>query len=105
MALVPVVSLALNHRQMAAIPLGSGTTTATKCQGDRFISFPEGSALTFPAGQDVWAYSDLYLADLAFYANVKVAAKRGVSGADTIYSDLKVRFNGKATGPAAPITP
>jgi hypothetical protein len=51
------------------------------------------------------AYSDLYLADLAFYANVKVAAQRGVPGADTIFSDLKVRFNGKATGPAAPVTP
>ncbi len=51
------------------------------------------------------AYSDLYLADLAFYANVKVAAQRGVPGADNIYSDLKVRFNGKSTVPATPATP
>ncbi len=48
LALVPVVSLALNHRPMAVIPPGSGTTVATKCQGGQFISFPQGSALTFP---------------------------------------------------------
>ena len=44
--LVPVVSLALNHRQMAAIPPGSATTIAAKCWSERFISFAQGSALT-----------------------------------------------------------
>jgi|APTNR8051073442_1049403.scaffolds.fasta_scaffold02011_14 hypothetical protein len=35
------------------------------------------------------------VADLAFYQNVRQAAKRGVSGADTIYNDLKERFPGR----------
>jgi hypothetical protein len=47
LALVPVVSLALNHRLIAAIPPGSGTTVAAKCQSGRFIFFPQGSALIF----------------------------------------------------------
>ena len=41
------------------------------------------------------AYSDIYVADLAFHANVKQAAKRGVPGTDTIYDDLKERFPGR----------
>ena len=48
-------------------------------------------------------YTDLYLADLSFFANVKQAARRGVVGADTIYNDLKVRFPGRP--PAVPPTP
>ncbi len=50
------------------------------------------------------AYSDIYVADLAFHANVKQAAKRGVPGTDTIYDDLKARFPGrpKAEPPAPP---
>ena len=48
-------------------------------------------------------YTDLYLADLSFYANVKQAARRGVVGADTIYNDLKARFPGRP--PAVPPTP
>lgn len=51
------------------------------------------------------AYSDLYLADLAFYQSVKVAAKRGVAGADTIYNDLKVRFPGRSGGSPVPPNP
>lgn len=48
------------------------------------------------------AFTDAYLADLSFYANVRQAAKRGVAGADTIYNDLKQRFPGRPSGPATP---
>lgn len=50
------------------------------------------------------AYTDVFVADLAFHANVKQAAKRGVAGADTIYDDLKQRFPGRprAEEPAPP---
>lgn len=48
------------------------------------------------------AYTDIYIADLAFHANVKQAAKRGVPGTDTIYDDLKERFPGR---PKAEPTP
>ena len=41
------------------------------------------------------AYTDVYVADLAFHQNVKQAAKRGVPGTDTIYDDLKARFPGR----------
>jgi hypothetical protein len=41
------------------------------------------------------AYTDIYTGDLAFHANVKQAAKRGVPGTDTIYADLKERFPGR----------
>lgn len=41
------------------------------------------------------AYTDIYIADLAFHANVRQAAKRGVPGSDTIYDDLKERFPGR----------
>ena len=41
------------------------------------------------------AYSDVYVADLAFHQNVKQAAKRGIPGTDTIYDDLKTRFPGR----------
>ncbi len=49
------------------------------------------------------AYTDVYVADLAFHANVKQAAKRGVPGTDTIYDDLKTRFPGRPK--AEPPTP
>ena len=49
------------------------------------------------------AFTDSYLADLSFFANVKQAAKRGVAGADTIYNDLKQRFPGRP--PVAPTPP
>ena len=49
------------------------------------------------------AYTDVYVADLAFHANVKQAAKRGVPGTDTIYDDLKERFPGRPK--AEPPTP
>jgi len=48
------------------------------------------------------AYSDVYVADLAFHQNVKQAAKRGIPGTDTIYDDLKTRFPGR---PKAEPTP
>lgn len=41
------------------------------------------------------ANSDNMVGDLAFYQNVKQAAKRGVTGAGTIYEDLKTRFPGR----------
>ena len=49
------------------------------------------------------AYTDVYVADLAFHANVKQAAKRVVPGSDTIYDDLKTRFPGRPK--AEPPTP
>lgn len=52
------------------------------------------------------ANSDNMMGDLAFYQNVRQAAKRGVVGADTIYNDLKTRFPGRPrnepTPPPAP---
>jgi len=49
------------------------------------------------------AYTDIYIADLAFHANVKQAAKRGVPDTDTIYDDLKARFPGRTrTEPTPP---
>lgn len=50
------------------------------------------------------AYTDVYVADLAFHQNVKQAAKRGIPGTDTIYDDLKQRFPGrpKAEPPPPP---
>ena len=46
--------------------------------------------------------SEIWMADLAYYANVKEAKRRGRSGADTIYDDLRPRFPGAAAKPAAP---
>ena len=52
------------------------------------------------------ANSDNMVGDLAFYQNVKQAAKRGVAGADTIYNDLKTRFPGRPKkDPEDPPTP
>lgn len=52
------------------------------------------------------ANSDNYVGDLAFYQNVRQAAKRGVSGADTIYNDLKTRFPGRPKKePTPPVNP
>lgn len=51
------------------------------------------------------AYSDLYVADLAFYQNVKQAARRGVNGADAIYGDLKERFPGRPRSEEPPAPP
>ena len=45
------------------------------------------------------AASDMYLAFLAFYNNVKEAARRGVVGADAILAALRVFF---ARGPQTP---
>ena len=46
--------------------------------------------------------SEIYLADLAYYGNVRQAAKRGRAGADTIYNDLRTRFPGGNPRPATP---
>lgn len=51
------------------------------------------------------AYSDVYVADLAFYQNVKQAAKRGVNGAEAIYDDLRARFPGRPRSQQAPTNP
>ena len=48
------------------------------------------------------ASSEAYMADLSFYQSVRQAAQRGVVGADTIYSDLKQRFPGRAAKPVVP---
>ena len=50
------------------------------------------------------AYSDAYMADLAFHQNVKQAARRGVNGAEAIYDDLRERFPGaRRPAPAPPM--
>ncbi len=51
------------------------------------------------------AYTDIYIGDLAFHQNVKQAAKRGVSGTDTIYDDLRQRFPGRPRTTPPPETP
>lgn len=38
--------------------------------------------------------SEILMADLAYYQNVREAARRGVPGAQQIYEDLRVRFPG-----------
>jgi len=45
---------------------------------------------------------EIYNADLAFYQNVKQAAKRGVLSAQSIYTDLSERFPGRGSRSAAP---
>jgi hypothetical protein len=46
------------------------------------------------------------MAELAFYQNVRQAAKRGISGAQPIFDDLKERFPGGGATPATPaVTP
>ncbi len=50
------------------------------------------------------AASDMYLAFLAFYNNVKEAARRGVVGADAILASLQVFFaRGPRTTPTTPL--
>jgi hypothetical protein len=48
--------------------------------------------------------SEILMADLSFYANVRQAAKRGVAGIDVIFNDLQERFPGtrKTTTPPTP---
>ena len=48
--------------------------------------------------------SDMYLAYLSFYNNVKQAAKRSVVGADAIYENLR-RFFQRSSTPPVPPTP
>ena len=52
------------------------------------------------------AGSDIYMAYLSFYQNVKQAAKRGVPGADAIYQNLRRFFpRGASTTPPTPPAP
>jgi hypothetical protein len=51
------------------------------------------------------ANSDNYMGDLAFYQNVKQAARRGVPGTDTIYNDLMARFPGRPRADNPPADP
>lgn len=44
---------------------------------------------------------EIYNADLAFYQNVKQAAKRGVVDAQTVYNVLSDRFPGRSSAKAA----
>lgn len=48
--------------------------------------------------------SDMYLAYLSFYNNVKQAAKRAVVGVDAIYTNLR-RFFQRGSTPPPPVTP
>ena len=75
--LIPVVSLALNHRLMAAIPPGSGIPMAATGQDDRFISIPQGSALTFrQVGEPVGCIQGIQAGGLT-------AVSRWLSASDT----------------------
>jgi hypothetical protein len=49
--------------------------------------------------------SELWMADLSYYQNVRQATKRGRDGADVIFNDLKDRFPGGSPQPATPPTP
>ena len=50
--------------------------------------------------------SEIYMADLSFYQNVRQASKRGVPGSNSIYNDLRERFPGGSGGtPPEPPTP
>ena len=52
------------------------------------------------------AGSDIYMAYLSFYQNVKQAARRGVVGADAIYQNLRRFFpRGGGGGPVPPAAP
>lgn len=46
--------------------------------------------------------SEIWMADLAYYQNVRQGAKRGRAGADTIYNELRPRFPGGSAQPAQP---
>jgi hypothetical protein len=48
--------------------------------------------------------SETYMADLAFYQNVRQAARRGVTGTQAIFDDLRMRFPG-ASQPPPPTPP
>jgi hypothetical protein len=48
--------------------------------------------------------SEIWMADLAYYQNVRQGAKRGLPGADTIYNDLRARFPGPGPKPPKPPT-
>lgn len=43
---------------------------------------------------------EIYMSELAFYQNVRQAAKRGIGGAQPIFDDLKERFPGGGATPA-----
>lgn len=43
---------------------------------------------------------EIYSADLAFYQNVRQAAKRGIANAETILADLSTRFPGRPASSA-----
>lgn len=49
--------------------------------------------------------SEIYVADLSFYASVRQAARQGVAGAETIYGDLKARFPGGGGPDETPVPP
>lgn len=50
--------------------------------------------------------SEVWMADLAYYQNVREGARRGRAGADTIYNDLRTRFPGGNPQPTpTPPTP
>ncbi len=49
--------------------------------------------------------SDMYMAYLSFYSNVKQAAKRSVVGADAIYQTLRPYFQRGSTPTPTPPTP
>jgi hypothetical protein len=99
---------------MAARPeLVPGFINLTELNKDRVLMSDTDDLLrefnmTVEALSDTFllAGSEAYMADLAFYQNVRQAAKRGVTGVDAIYDDLRQRFPGRPrTEEPPPTTP
>lgn len=90
-----------------------GFVNVTEVDKDRALRLPlndvlrELTALCEAVGDTtLLAGSEIYMADLAFYQNVRQAAKRGVVGSNSIYDELRERFPGGNGGtPATPPTP
>ena len=65
--------------------------------------FPNLKTLAEAAGDTFMILgSEIWMADLAYYQNVRQGAKRGRAGADTIYNELRPRFPGGSAQPAQP---
>jgi glutathione S-transferase len=86
-----------------------GFVEAAEVEKDRALRAPlsevarELDALAQALGDTVLLVGhEIYMADLAFYQNVRQAAKRGVPGAQAIFDDLKERFPGGGGTPAQP---
>lgn len=93
-----------------------GFVSVVEVDKDRALRLPvndvfrELGALFEAVGDTVMLVgTEIYMADLAFYQNVRQASKRGVPGSNSIYDDLRERFPGGGGGsggtPPTPPTP